>query len=365
MVCFSHVSYTIAFLRLSIQTRNSPHVADPQGNLYDVPQALTPFLKKFLTTPYIDGGVHITPSPEHVPDGDHLPRAYESNVDSKVLALLTFIFPVLLEFIIGNQWSYNPELTDDERVNIQADWSIRADVDEDFSYSREDPSEEGNASQLSFSDLETSTPPNQFSELSSQVSDSPQSSSAGLSLSFDLPFDVLRDSLQDNAELSDYVQQPHLPPLPTLEDLGAFPPIPKIPLPKVLSGVALDPMARLVSNHAGRLELKRPDFVAYRLLRCLLICENKLRIKSAAVRQLKGYMRDLRSSNPHALGMACVGGLRGLEVAMFKWRNPDVPDWKRDTIDWIGSDGTWYRDDLDPVFQQLRSVLLAEFRIQE
>lgn len=101
---------------MNLQTRKPLCVPDQQGNLHEVAETLTPFLKTFLVTPCVEGGVHITLSPENVPNSDHLPRSYESYVDSKVLALLTFVFPIVLEFIIWNQWTYNPELTDDSEM---------------------------------------------------------------------------------------------------------------------------------------------------------------------------------------------------------------------------------------------------------
>lgn len=204
--------------------------------------------------------------------------------------------------------------------------------DNSVAHFEDDPGNEDKFSLISFSDLESSTPPKKSSELydleditvhvfnDPQVSHSDPSLSSSLDLSnLDLSsMGGLTNSLQDISDSSEYVQQPDLPPLPTLKELGLFPPLPKTPLPGALPGVALDQLSRLVSNEAGRLQIKRPDFVVYRLHRCLLVCENKLRIRAAAVRQLKGYMTDLRSSNPYALGMALEWPV--LEESMvWKW----------------------------------------------
>lgn len=195
-------------------------------------------------------------------------RKYEADVDSKILALLTSVFPCGLEFMVCNQWTYNPETDDPIAHQFAEQYSTYGNADD---------------SQV-FMAFETD-PLTTFTSVQSEAVDDPdgimvEEGISGLDASDDFStYDIPAPSSRS----------PRLSSL--AKDIGPFiPPQPKNPPPDIIPNVALDPLGRLIINMLGRIQIRRPDFIVTLRKECLVICENKLWSRKDAVNQLHGYI---------------------------------------------------------------------------
>lgn len=72
-------------------------------------------------------------------------------------------------------------------------------------------------------------------------------------------------------------------------------------------------------------------------------------------------MSELRGSYPDSLGIACVGGPSGVEIAMFRW-DPD----NHDQLIWLGAEryslkGKWYPAADEAVLKEFQKVIRKHF----
>ncbi|KAJ7139670.1 hypothetical protein C8R44DRAFT_309483 [Mycena epipterygia] len=235
----------------------------------------------------------------HDPDA---PQAtFESEVDRIISAHLNWFFPVQNDFYVAPQATYAAEIVDEDLDKIQDLWSI---VVEARSPPQPGPLEiypQSEDSSMLFSPMTTSTPKGKAKDTSAETGS-----------------DV------------------HTPPTEQYHpSIGTFrSPSARTELPSVLPDVALDFFKRMVHD-IGRRQIKWPDFCVTFKDEILVIAEDKLLNRAEAIGQLQQYMHDLYSAGSEALGMACVLGLTGLEVAMFR-RSP-VGDFH-----WLGGQGTWH-----------------------
>ncbi|KAJ7666261.1 hypothetical protein DFH06DRAFT_1186361 [Mycena polygramma] len=254
---------------------------NPIGTVIDLQGPLPSHLSTLIETP--------------IRSDPHSPvTVFESRVDKAINALLSWSLPVYELFSVDPQPTYAEEVTNELALKIQADFSTETLQADESGFTRL-------ASAQGWEDIDDV----ESNTLDSIQFDPPEASTPLVPKIGNPRFDT-----------SDYS-------LPGL----------KSDTPSVLPGMTLDDFKRLVSA-IGRRLIRRPDAVVTRGDKILIIVENKLRKKTEGVRQLQKYMTDLLDADSSALGMVCVLGLHGIEVAMFRRQGDDG-------FDWLGGDGHW------------------------
>ncbi|KAJ6473531.1 hypothetical protein C8R47DRAFT_713370 [Mycena vitilis] len=269
---------------------------NPIGTVIDLQGPLPSHLSTLIKTPIRS-------------DPDSPVTVFESRVDKAINALLSWSLPVYELFSVDPQPTYAEEVTNELALKIQADYST----------------ETLHADESGFTRLASAQGWEDTDDVGSKTLDSIQ---------FDPPeasTPLVPKIGNPRFDTSDYS-------LPGL----------KSDTPSFLPGMTLDDFKRLVSA-IGRRLIKRPDAVVTRGDKILIIVENKLRKKTEGVRQLQKYMTDLLDADSSALGMVCVLGLDGIEVAMFRRQGDDG-------FDWLGGDGHWCLADDPFVRKELYKV---------
>ncbi|KAE9384105.1 hypothetical protein BT96DRAFT_982371 [Gymnopus androsaceus JB14] len=239
------------------------YAIDVNGNLQPIPTSLPQAILEHLQQP-----LRNNPDPSA---GEA--RFYESLIDDPTNGVLSFFYPTILGFRVAPQFTYNTEVSNP----LTDEYSTHADA--------------GDASWIELGGFLDDSEPVFNPEDQAQAHSTPPNDHPWPQSSKTNPAPIYR-------ELN----------IKAVRELPAF-----------IPNLALDSLGRTVDSTPGRLKSKRPDFIVAKGLKTLIIVENKITSKMPAIRQLKGYMTDLRTSNPSAIGMACIGGQLGLEIAFMKW----------------------------------------------
>lgn len=240
---------------------------------------------------------------------------YESFFDALVLAFLGHYFLVVHGFLLAPQWTYQ-QLAPKELNEIQESWSIVVQPDDDdvssltvLGYSFE------GALPL------TSTPVNRNAR---NMDDS--------ILRANDPFFLFADDDVSGSSSLEYIT----PALPLQADAAQFEAPPHLSIPPKNGppseiDASRDKHDRLTEKAGKKKRLRKPDFIIsqfiyddnqtsfYHKLRAVI--EDKRDQRKPAVTQLHGYLPDLAEPKGHPiLGLACMLGPGGLELAMFDAR---------------------------------------------
>ncbi|KAF5390480.1 hypothetical protein D9757_005260 [Collybiopsis confluens] len=231
-------------------------------------------------------------------------RIYESRVDEKCSALLNYLYPPSLGFRVGPQASYNEEIdvTDEYSTRVDSgDASWLADphqlhIDETSSIPMDSTPPKRSKQWLPHA------VPREFQLTPNFLMGDSAGDTSWLVNPISLDVAAFPESPAPSGTSEEWLGQ-DVPPGYQLEHLPPNFVAAKQAVPDHIANAGMDVFGRVVDTTPGRLVIKKPDFVVRKGERILLVVEDKMCKKEAAVRQLKGYMKDLRSSNMDAIGM--------------------------------------------------------------
>ncbi|KAF7378077.1 hypothetical protein MSAN_00231900 [Mycena sanguinolenta] len=231
-------------------------------------------------------------------------RLYEAYVDTVVSAFLGHYFPVSHHFLVHPQWTYNLPIVDPRTIQTLADLSIYAQPPGEYS---EDSAGSDNL-EPPLDNIESDDDLAPFDEATGGV-----------------PLDYTREDVSFG-EVGGTSTPPRINhPLPSTTDDRMWEHVPRgqgVGAEQSLtSNVGIDFHERAVPAGPGRLTIKRPDFIVSRDRKVLLIVEDKLYSRTAAIGQLAKYMKDFRTDFPAIIGMIGRLGETGIEVAFYHWKN--------------------------------------------
>lgn len=266
------------------------------GYLYHIPTAFPPRIVPELKQKMVNNAQ------------EGYARFYEWEIDSAISVILNYIFAPVLGYCVAPQATYN------EEVDFPEDFSTQV--------AQGDTSFLGAFPNIKWVDL---------------GDDDDEESSTFL------------PKCTSSPNTSWVAQKPHHLP-PGLVDYKDF--------PSFIPNTAGDDFGRLVDNTPGQLNSKKPDFITKERREIVVISKNKTLKKGDAIRQLKGYMKDLWMSNCRAIGMASIGGPEGLESSFWKWESAD----DNSEIVQVSKDH-WFLVNDPFVFSTLLDVLLSRIEV--
>ncbi|KAF5372460.1 hypothetical protein D9758_005315 [Tetrapyrgos nigripes] len=234
---------------------------------------------------------------------------FEGFVDGVSGGMLTHYLPVSEGFLVQPQPTYKKLYEDEQALAEEANLSMEVNLGE------EDNADEGEERSEKYSDVEDNDrePPEEFLPITSPI----------------LPFRSSRTTLNRKDIVSS---------LPTGSPVKNFD----------ISNLAhVDEANRIVPNEPGG--LRRPDFNCVKMLtprdRLFLLVENKLRLKSQAIRQLEDYMDDYPDCK---YGICFVMDHKRLEAGVL-WREGNGAIIQR-----RGGRNAWY----SPTSQEFHKIML-------